>query len=55
MLLSPADFDEYQRLKALATRAMFAGELSDEALAAIRAATMDERHSGLDRQMDEDA
>ena len=55
VLLSPADFDEYQRLKALATRALFAGELSDEALAGIGTATVDERHRGLDRLMDEDA
>ena len=52
VLVSAADYDEYQRLKALATRALFAGELSDEALAAIGSATMDARHGELDRLMD---
>ncbi len=53
VLVSPQDFDEFQRLKALATRAFFVEELSAEALQAIADARMDERHAHLDRLMDD--
>ena len=53
VLVSPHDFDEYLRLKQLATRVLFVEELSEESVAAIQGARMDDRHAGLDRLMDE--
>ena len=53
VLVSPQDFDEYQRLKRLATRAAFVEELAGDTLAAIEAARMDPRHAELDRLMDD--
>ncbi|HEY5410497.1 MAG TPA: type II toxin-antitoxin system prevent-host-death family antitoxin [Caulobacteraceae bacterium] len=53
VLVSPQDFDEYQRLKRLATRALFVEDLSNDAVAAIEAARMDDRHAELDRLMDD--
>ncbi len=50
---SPQDFDEYQRLKRLATQALFVEELSNDSLADIEGARMDDRHAALDRLMDD--
>ena len=49
VLISPGDFDEYRRLKALVTHAAYVEELPGDALAAIAAALMDPRHADLDR------
>ncbi len=51
--MSPQDFEEYQALKRRAAHAVWAHELSDETLGAIEEARMDNRHSELDRLMDE--
>ena len=48
VLISPRDFDEYRRLKALVTRAAYVEELPGDTLAAIAAARMDPRHADLD-------
>ncbi len=53
VLVSPQDFDEYQRLKRMATRALFVEELSNDALAAIEEARMDDRHAALDRLLED--
>ena len=53
VLVSPHDFDEYQRLKGLATRALFVEELSRDTLAAIEQSRMDPRHADLDRLLEE--
>lgn len=48
VLISKHDYDEFIRLKSLATRSIRPQELSDEALAALEGAQMDPRHSHLD-------
>jgi PHD/YefM family antitoxin component YafN of YafNO toxin-antitoxin module len=53
VLLSKADFDDYMRLKSLATRAMWAHELSPEALEALAEARVDPCHDHLDALIDE--
>lgn len=53
VMVSPQDFEEYQVLKQRATRAAWAHELPDETLSALEGARMDDRHSELDRLMDE--
>jgi hypothetical protein len=53
VMISPQDYEEYQRLKRLKTRALAVEELSADALKAIEDARMDERHADLDQLMDE--
>jgi prevent-host-death family protein len=53
VLISAEDYEEYQGLKRLKTRALAVEELSAEALKAIEAAEMDPRHADLDRLMDD--
>jgi hypothetical protein len=53
VLISKHDYDEYVRLKGLATRALWVHELSDEAVAALEAARVDPRHDHLNTLMDE--
>ncbi len=53
VLISKHDYDEYVRLKSLATRALRVEDLSDETIAALECAEMDLRHSHLDALMDE--
>jgi PHD/YefM family antitoxin component YafN of YafNO toxin-antitoxin module len=53
VLLSKADFDEYMRLKAMATRALWAHEMSPETLQALADARVDPRHDHLDALLDE--
>ncbi len=53
VLVSAQDYEEYQRLKRLATRALFVEELAPETVAALETARMDSRHADLDRLMDE--
>ena len=53
VLVSRHDYEDYMRLKAEATRAMTASELSPELLAALAEARMDPRHAHLDSLMDE--
>ena len=52
VLISKHDYDEYIRLKSLATRAFRVEDLSDEAVAALEKAEMDPRHTPLDALMD---
>lgn len=53
VLISKHDYDEYVRLKSLATRALRVEDLSDEAVAALEAAEMDPRHEPLNALMDD--
>jgi hypothetical protein len=53
VLMSKHDYDDYQRLKGLATRALWVSELSDDAIAALRDARVDPRHDHLDALMDD--
>lgn len=53
VLISKADYDEYMRLKSLATRALPIEALSEEAVAALSEAAMDPRHNHLDALMDD--
>ena len=53
MLISKSDYDDYLRLKGLATRALWVSELSDEAIAALAEARVDPRHDHLDALMDD--
>ena len=53
VLSSKHDYDEYMRLKSRATRALWAGEISDEALAALERARVDPRHDHLNTLVDE--
>ncbi len=53
VLISKHDHDEYVRLKSMATRALLVEDLSDEAIAALSEARMDERHDHLNALMDE--
>lgn len=53
VLISKADYDEYMRLKSLATRALPIEALSEEAFAALNDATMDPRHDHLNGLMDD--
>jgi prevent-host-death family protein len=45
VLISAHEYEEYQRFKRLATRALRVGELSDEALQAIASSSMAPRHT----------
>ena len=51
--MSKEDYDEYVRLKGLATRALRVADLSDEAVQALAAAQMDARHTNLNALMDD--
>jgi PHD/YefM family antitoxin component YafN of YafNO toxin-antitoxin module len=53
VLMSKQDYDEYVRLRALATRALWVSELSEEAIAALAQARVDPRHDHLDALLDE--
>lgn len=53
VLISKADFDHYQELKARETRAYFVWDLPDEIVEAIAKSGMDPRHAHLDALMDE--
>lgn len=53
VLISKHDYDEYIRLKSLATRALRVENLPDEAVAALEKAEMDPRHNPLDALMDD--
>lgn len=47
VLISKHDYDEYVRLKSLATRALRVEDLSDDAIAALEMTEMDARHNHL--------
>jgi PHD/YefM family antitoxin component YafN of YafNO toxin-antitoxin module len=51
VLMSKRDYDEYIRLKRLATRAVRVEDLSDEAIAALATTEMDPRHDHLNALM----
>ncbi|WP_372785540.1 type II toxin-antitoxin system Phd/YefM family antitoxin [Phenylobacterium sp.] len=53
VLISKHDYDDYIRLKSLATRAFWAHELSTETIHALSTARMDPRHDHLNDLMDE--
>ena len=53
VLISKHDFDDYMRLKAMATRSLWAHELSDEALEALENTRMDPAHDALNALMGE--
>ena len=53
VLMSKRDHDDYLRLKAMATRALWADELSDEMLTALAEARVDPKHDHLDALIDE--
>ncbi len=53
VLISKHEYDEYVRLKSLATRALRVEDLSDEAIAALEVAEMDTRHEHLNALMDD--
>lgn len=46
--VSAREFEEYRRLKARASQAIWAGELDNELLAALDEAKMDANHAHLD-------
>lgn len=51
VLISKDDYDDYVRLKSLATRAFSLKDISDEAIAALEKTEMDPRHAHLDPLM----
>ena len=53
VLVSKHDYDDYMRLKALATRALWARDISPDMLEALASARVDPRHDRLDALMDE--
>jgi hypothetical protein len=53
VLISKQDYDEYVRLKSLATRALRVDDLSADAIAALEKAEIDPRHAHLDALMDD--
>ncbi|WGM46018.1 hypothetical protein KOAAANKH_00883 [Brevundimonas sp. NIBR10] len=53
VLISKADFDHYQELKARETKAYFVWDLPDDIVEAIGKAEMDPRHAHLDALLDE--
>jgi PHD/YefM family antitoxin component YafN of YafNO toxin-antitoxin module len=53
VLISKQDYDEYVRLKSMATRALRLEDLSDEAVKALAESDMDPRHADLDALMNE--
>ncbi len=50
--VSAQDYDEYQRLKAMAATAVAVEELDSETLRALAASRMDQRHDPLNLLMD---
>jgi len=53
VLMSKDDYDEYVRLKSLATRALYATELSPESLRALEESRMDAKHDHLNELLDD--
>jgi prevent-host-death family protein len=53
VLMSKADYDEYVRLKSLATRAIAVEDLSAAMLEALSASRMDDRHDHLNQLLDD--
>jgi hypothetical protein len=53
VLISKQDHDEYVRLKRLATRAFWAGEVSPESLARLAESRMDSRYDHLNELLDD--
>lgn len=53
VLMSKRDYDEYIRLKSLATQSLWAHELSGDALGALADARVDPRHDHLNALLDE--
>ena len=53
VLMSKHDYDEFVRLKSLATRAQWAHELSTESLTALSEARVDSAHDHLDALLDD--
>jgi prevent-host-death family protein len=53
VLMSKADYDEYVRLKSLATRAAFVHELSAPVLEVLASTRMDSRHDHLNQLLDD--
>ncbi|MEW6598921.1 MAG: type II toxin-antitoxin system Phd/YefM family antitoxin [Pseudomonadota bacterium] len=53
VLISKHDYDEYVRLKSLATRALKVADLSEEAVAALTEVRMDPRHDHLNALMED--
>lgn len=51
--LSPDEFEEFQRLRAMKRRAYWVGELDDEMLEAIAASKVDSRHDHLNELLDD--
>ncbi|MDP3868344.1 hypothetical protein [Phenylobacterium sp.] len=51
--MSKHDYDEFVRLKSLATRAQWTHELSAESLVALAEARVDPAHDHLDALLDE--
>ncbi len=51
VLISKTAYDDYVRLKSLATRAFSLRDISDEAIAALEKTEMDPRHAHLDPLM----
>ena len=55
VLISKHDHDEFVRLKRQETKALWAHEISEEAVAALKDARVDPRHDHLNTLMDDDA
>lgn len=53
VLISEHDYDEYVRLKSLATRALRVEDLSDEVIAALEKVEMDPSHDHLNALMED--
>jgi hypothetical protein len=53
VLVSKHDYDEYMRLKAQATRALWVADLPADALQALNETQMDDRHQHLNALMDD--
>ncbi|CAN5231573.1 hypothetical protein BH11PSE2_BH11PSE2_21520 [soil metagenome] len=53
VLMSKHEYDEYVRLKSMATRSLWAHEISAEALTALAQARVDPRHDHLNALMDD--
>ena len=51
--VSERDFEEYQKLKIQARRALAVEELDAATLKALAESRMDDRHAGLDKLLDE--
>lgn len=53
VLMSKQDYDEYVRLKSMATRAMWVEDLSDETVQALAEARMDPADGDLNHLLDD--